>query len=829
MNRENPVEHVEKLKGVLGAIQKTREEIQEKRLTENLPDLPAGEGLLIRLPERAEIESITRPLGMELVAETEDGFMLVATEDISFSSIYELLEEFENGEKLVAGSSLLEIQGGSSDLQRLKLILTEAALELWPLKNRAIYTFDLGVQTAESTKEGKWPSVRKKQDELEETFLARRKQERQVVRDQLEEEWLEKAEARVAELNEFVKHYEGEVLSPLLSEPGEENDNGVVFADSVQLRIQMSGEGFRDVILNFPHLFEVDLPPELRGDITGENEESEIELPDFIAPDIDAPRICVIDSGIQENHAWLSHAIDSDSSRCFLLGRAPDEVADEYPAKGHGTRVAGAVLYPESIPQGLEVEAVCWIQNARVLNEKCSLPKNLPPERYLAQVISHFVNERGSKVFVHCINANIPCRVQRMSAWAAKMDELAYAKDILFIQSTGNQSRLEMGDEPNPGLRSHLEDGRTPPEHQLEESMRVADPAQGLHALTVGSVSGDFFEDEYRRSFSECFHGPSGFSRTGFGQPWSVIKPDVVEVGGDLVYSKTSPHLVSKEVQVSVELLNATLHQSYAFSKDGAGTSFAAPKVAHIAARLQALFPDSSPLLYRALIAQSARWPQWAETENDKEKVVRLIGYGIPTVERATENAANRVTIVTPEARYLGCKEMHLFTIQIPEEVRDAATDAKIRIDVTLAYNALPRRTRSSRTGYLETWLDWRASDLGEPAEEFLQRMTGGGGSSYTSFKWALHSSSNHGEVGGTARQNGTLQKDWAVFDSYELASEFSIAVRGHKGWNHLDGEGDARYCLAVSLEVLEGELPIYSTIRALNEVSVETESRVEM
>jgi subtilisin family serine protease len=50
------------------------------------------------------------------------------------------------------------------------------------------------------------------------------------------------------------------------------------------------------------------------------------------------------------------------------------------------------------------------------------------------------------------------------------------------------------------------------------------------------------------------------------------------------------------------------MHNAPAYSKDGAGTSFAAPKVAHIAAHIQNHFPAASPLLYRALIVQSARW-----------------------------------------------------------------------------------------------------------------------------------------------------------------------------------------------------------------------------
>ena len=46
-----------------------------------------------------------------------------------------------------------------------------------------------------------------------------------------------------------------------------------------------------------------------------------------------------------------------------------------------------------------------------------------------------------------------------------------------------------------------------------------------------------------------------------------------------------------------------------AYNRDESGTSFAAPKVARIAAALNRILPDQSALLYRALIVQAARWP----------------------------------------------------------------------------------------------------------------------------------------------------------------------------------------------------------------------------
>ena len=85
-------------------------------------------------------------------------------------------------------------------------------------------------------------------------------------------------------------------------------------------------------------------------------------------------------------------------------------------------------------------------------------------------------------------------------------------------------------------------------------------------------------------------------------------------------------------------LVRSTLHGGPAFDRDDIGTSYAAPKVTRIAARLQAVFPEESCLLYRALIVQSARWPDWASelTPEQQTALIARIGYGVPDIERAT-------------------------------------------------------------------------------------------------------------------------------------------------------------------------------------------------
>lgn len=827
-NRANPKGHSNKIRGILGRMRQADAELRRLRAEMGLPAIPADRGFLLRLPEGVDVESLVRALGVELVAETEAGLMLVSSVDLEFTKLEEVLKQFELAERGGgAGASLLDIYDKPDDPRRLEKILAPEIFKLWPFVDSTIYTFDLGIQTATSTRDVKWPPVKHKKSETEADFLQRRESERAKVWEQANIEWDNNAEARVQELNLFIQHYHGEIVSGMISNQAQQSELGMVFPDSVQVRVKMNGAGFRDVILNFAHLFDAASPPEVQQTVGDAHANEVRQEPVVRAPADTASTVCVIDSGIQEEHRWLEPAIDAETSRCFLPGVAADDVADYYPPQGHGTRVAGAVLYPDTIPSAGEVDPVAWIQNARVLDANNELPDALTPEEYLQKVVSHFhAAPRFTKIFNHSINANVPCPKQRMTSWAAKLDQLSHEQEVLFIQSAGNQTRWGNGDQANTGLSAHLDAGKQPPEHQLEASMRVANPAQSLHVLTVGSVSAAALDNANARSFAGGEQQPSGFSRAGYGEPWSVVKPEVVEIGGDLVYSKSGPRSIRIQPDVAIELLNSTLHGQPAFSKDGAGTSFAAPKVAHIAAHLQNAFPAASPLLYRALVVQSARWPSWTENEPDKDKILKLIGYGLPSLERATSNSERRVTLITPDAEEIPSKQLHLYTIRIPEELRNAALEARLRVDVTLAYTALPRRTRARRTGYLETWLDWESSKLGEPRDEFLARMQDGGGSNFAEFPWTLHKRRGLGEAEETCRTRGSVQKDWAIFDSFNLPVEFAIAVRSHIGWNHLAGAGSARYCLAVSFEVMQGEVPIYNLIR--DEIQVaEVEARI--
>jgi hypothetical protein len=300
------------------------------------------------------------------------------------------------------------------------------------------------------------------------------------------------------------------------------------------------------------------------------------------------------------------------------------------------------------------------------LDEYNGMPEELfPPAAVRAAVERFNQGTRNTRIFNHSINALAPCRTRYMSAWAAEIDLLCATYDILVVQSAGNVL-MSSDTIAQPGVKEHLAAGRDYPKYLYEASTRVANPAQSLQALTVGSVAYGYFEKDDWKTFASERDYPSAFSRSGHGI-WSTIKPEVVEYGGDDVRTSNVPPDVQSGDQIAAacpELVRSTILPGPLFDRSECGTSFAAPKVARIAAQLQQILPDEPALLYRALIVQSARWPTWGENllsklrqtnpPLDKQKklkligqasgIVRLIGYGIPDelVQLAAQRTAPR-------------------------------------------------------------------------------------------------------------------------------------------------------------------------------------------
>jgi hypothetical protein len=260
------------------------------------------------------VDLLAHALGIELVAETEHGLMFAASDDITLGRFEEVLTAFEIGTEGAGGSNaanILDIFAAPDDRRKMVELLAPKVWALWPFADEKIYTFDIAIQTAPSTRHFEWTRIpRKKKSQTPEEHAALRSAMREADRIRASDDWSDAADRRIGELQEILLHYNGIILDGYHSDNAEETRAGIIYPDSAQLRVRMSGKGFRDVAQNFPYVFEIGFPEDvlyLPGSPEADGSDGDLVV---AVPPQDAAAVCFIDSGIQEDHRWLSPAMD---------------------------------------------------------------------------------------------------------------------------------------------------------------------------------------------------------------------------------------------------------------------------------------------------------------------------------------------------------------------------------------------------------------------------------------------------------------------------------------------------------------------------------------
>jgi hypothetical protein len=854
--------HSRKLKSSISSIVDNWESERRKRQEEDKPDLPDAISFILRVDPNSFDADDLKGFGIEVVADLEEGYIIGASADTQLSELRKKIEQFISSQR--GGGKVPEIWEILEGTQRPEYILSDGLKAEWDrILDQQECIVDIGVSCIDIQEQySRCPKREKFQDESK--FLAsvfKWLDKHNLTYD----DWENLYETRQNQLLDFIckKPYEGEIMSFIQG-----HDLGISrLPDSFSCRIRIIGKGLKDLVLSFPYIFDVSEPDEFSApSVTSNESESEREIFLLEAPEPNAPRVCVIDSGIQELHPKLRAAIDSKHSRSWVPGEL-DLTSDYVRGGGHGTRVAGAVIYPQGVPQTGYQQAICWLQNARILGNSSQgdkyLPAKLFPPIVLKEIVEFYYHQTRTRIFNHSVTGIAPCRTQSMTPWAAEIDKLTWQKagDILFVVAAGN---IEANSSfvTRPSISAHIQAGRSYPHYLLSRSARIANPAQSFQALTVGSIAHNSYQQPPFSSIAES-DCPSSFSCSGLGI-WGTIKPEVVEYGGDYVIdSSISPSFTTPE-QVCPNLVRSTRNGGKAVSSDAVGTSFAAPKATHIAAAVAAAFPQDSALLYRALIVQSARLPTWTNVSIEKlYQAIRMMGYGIPNIDRALGNAPNRITLKVDGSERISARQAKVYQVQIPKSFLKQGEGFDVLVEITLSYVAEPRRTRRNRRKYLSTWLDWTCSKSGEDPQVFLYRVLkiprfhnllnriwlllmetdvqvgvsflyilhdclkserlleesekGGDLFDWTLGKRQFKPDSQNskspqgidGIVKELSRSNGTIQKDWAIVKSYELREGFCIAVVGHEGWDK-NPESTVPYSLVVSFEAISSEIEIY-------------------
>ncbi|MFZ1424811.1 MAG: S8 family peptidase [Saprospiraceae bacterium] len=755
------------------------------------------------------LDSLTN-WGIEVISEEKEGYIIGASVD-GLASFQEKLNQFlaQEGKYKDTAAKIWELVTDES--WRVGELLKGELGTIWnDIKPDSLYTVQLGVSCYIPNKKN-YPNWN---DFDSESKFQEKVAEFKSHEINLYEERDEKQRKREMEIEGYARIYGGELHDIW--------DNKV---DAVYFKISINGKGLKDLVQTYQYLYEVKLDSkyDLSYEIVSQFDDFDIEI---VEPNRNAAKVCIIDSGIQENHRLIQKAIDIANSRSYV---DDDPTTIDYVEQsGHGTKVAGAVLYPFSIPRSGQIKLESIIQNAKILDKNNLIATSKFEPALMQKIIEDYSETRIFNLSVAETAAHFE---SHMPALAASIDKLIHEKNILFIVAAGNLY-ISSSTPTNLGIKEHLQSGKNYPFYLNEFGSKIASPGVSYFAITVGSIAMEEYEDEDYRALAGKNH-VSPFSRTGLGM-WGCIKPDVVEFGGDLMKNKLSDELITNEF-TSPELVNSTLYNSSAVGKDSFGTSFSTPKVSYIASRLQSEHPTESSQMYRALIIQSARLPEhcfYNPTLND----FRYYGYGVPDVNRALNNSQSRITFI--QDGKVGPKKADIYHLKIPDALKGEGKEFRILIEVTLSFTARTRLTRMGSHSYLSNWIEWQSSKYNERFSSFRSRTieyletdeetieSGEIEEGADSIKWIIRENPAYTN-NGINRNNSTVQKSWTVLEPQQLAEEFSIAIVGHFGWDK-NLENEIPYALCVSFEVLDAQMNIYELL-AQAQIEIEPEQEIEI
>jgi hypothetical protein len=580
-------------------------------------------------------------------------------------------------------------------------------------------------------------------------------------------------------------------------------------------------------------------------------------------PGVDAPAVCLLDTGVNRGHHLLQNLLaPEDAQSVFADGDSSDAYINQI-AHGHGTPMAGLAAYGDLRVLLGQTEA--WDQHHRLESVRLFDPNNPnDPDNYgsvtlQAVALPEIQSPQRKRVFSLAITAPGPDD-GRPTAWSAAVDAAAFgdegpaAPKRLILVSTGNVKPDEYGVN-----YAYPDDNRNSP---------IQDPAQAWNAVTVGALTHrdkvQESDDESQRLVRLARQGDlSPFSRTAcdWEDHWP-IKPEIVMEGGNAAFHPEH----GPDYRESLELISTSAMG--ALGRDLCSchaTSAATAQAARLAAGITVRYPTIRPETVRGLLVHAARWNNmmldgvnphraYNAKRNNRAKFVqtlRSFGFGEPDAGRCNFSAGHAVTMIREDQlqpyalkeNNVQLKDCHVHTLPWPKELLQQNFASTISLRVTLSYFTAPNPSAnnalgSSRYRYGGCLLRFLVRHKDESLERFEARLkrtaregdestTGASstGSTRTDTGWALG--------GRLCGKGGSLIQDVWEGTAAQLLTMDRIAVYPVKGWwaarrNFPEGdrwhnchELPIRYSLIVSVESQQ-DIPLYNEIHNLIQVPVE-------
>ena len=473
-------------------------------------------------------------------------------------------------------------------------------------------------------------------------------------------------------------------------------------ASMTLLRVRAAGNAIRS-LLEQPEVFMIDRPPLPDTPLFDVSSFQADNLGPVTAPAADAAVIGVVDSGMTAAHPLAAGVIKG------AFG-APDALGDN-DDRGHGTPVAGIAIYGD-LRQRVEKNAFAarfFVACAKLVDQAGKFPDEALVPQEMERAIRRLHDAYGCRVINISLGDCKRMAAKKPTPWAAMLDTLARALDLVIVVSAGNRGDLLQiyGD--------HVVDAY--PQCLTDAAARILEPATAVNVLTVGSLAHsnglqDADEEEAGVMPLTAADHPSPFTRTGPGVG-DIIKPDFVDYGGTVVFDGPTQTLAdgSRRAAAGVVSLNRSYLERMLTAVSG--TSFASPLVAYKAAMIREAFPDASANLVRALLAVSSQWPESARdrlANLSDDEVIHILGHGLIDVEKALNSDDNRVVLYRED--HLDVNRFAVYEVPVPDVFQ--AGNGSRHIRVALAFDPLVRHTRLDYAGLAMSFDLYRGATAGE-------------------------------------------------------------------------------------------------------------------
>lgn len=544
-----------------------------------------------------------------------------------------------------------------------------------------------------------------------------------------------------------------------------------------------------------------------------------------LQPADNAPRVCLLDSGVTRAHPLLAPLMDAQDLHAVEPGWGVDDQAD------HGTGLAGLAAYgdlnealsstdPIKVPLRLESVKLVPTEGANegdarhhafLFMEGVARPEITAPNR--------------TRVFTSAVTASDYRDRGRPSSWSAAVDSLAADTDgegenpRLFVLSAGNNRDSNAWATYPECLATNL----------------VHDPGQAWNAITVGACTTKI-DTEGHPSLKPIADegGLSPFTTTTvtWDRAWP-LKPDVVLEGGNAAKDNFGASSMT-----SLSLLttyNKPLERLFTTSN---ATSAASALCAGMAARIMAAYPHLRVETVRALLVHSAQWSDsmramFLPAAPNKDHYVNLIrhcGWGTPNLDRALWSAGNSLTLVVEDLVYpykknqgkVVTRDMNLHSLPWPKDELEALQDTPVEMRVTLSYFIEPNpsaRGVASKYHYPSHRLRFDVQrPLDASTDQFVARLNAAAQREDDGDGNAVNPSDPNWLLGGQRRHRGSLHQDVWRGTAAELASRGFIAVYPAAGWWRTRTALEhyslpARYSLVVSIQTPKMDVDLYTAV----------------